>query len=387
MSQFLRAFFLVVFALSGVSAKAEGKWHFREMLFEVRDPDGKPAPGVKVTLVGLERDAVRLWQLDQKPGEMDWDGNVKDWKFVTDSKGRFTARFGQFRAYDYKQATQESVPGWGGFYMIAKKEGTAGGVSPYLQNEGEDYETLPHLDVGRDDEWRKGEFAPVKLNASIDLLNPPVVLIQLKRGITVTGRVEDMAGKPIKGQRITVFNDLYSWSHTGRGCEIFYRNAETDSQGTYRIEHVYPNRFYMEANEEAIWIKTRVRGEQWQEKRVDEVMPDGKENEIHVDLALSDKAPYRYFGKITDEQGSPVVGADVRLSVSLHWPERTHEDTHSGVHAVSDESGDYSICTGSPFVSGFSIDAQGFKQEVQWRESSKKEEPFSPGPHNFRLKK
>jgi hypothetical protein len=140
MSQFLRAVFLIAFALSGVSAKAGDQWHFRDVLFEVRDPDGKPTPGVKVHLMGVERFAMG-------PG----DGDNKNWNFVADTKGRFTARFGVFRSMEYAEKMHEEMPGYGGFYMVAEFPGTAGGVSPYLKNAETKGERL--LSEG-ETEWR-----------------------------------------------------------------------------------------------------------------------------------------------------------------------------------------------------------------------------------------
>ena len=59
---------------------------FRTLACRVVDEAGRPVPGVRVRLAGLERDAPDfLWDEPPKQG-----GN---WDYVTDRAGRFTARF------------------------------------------------------------------------------------------------------------------------------------------------------------------------------------------------------------------------------------------------------------------------------------------------------
>jgi len=368
MSQFLRAFFLVAFALSGVSAKAEDKWHFRDVLFEVRDPDGKPAPGVKVHLMGIERFAM---------GPDDYDN--KNWNFVTDTKGCFAARFGDFRSIDYEEKTHEDMPGYGGFYMVAEFPGTAGGVSPYLRNVEKEGDQL--LSDGWT-EWQKGEFAPAPVNVAKP---PKLVVIQLKRGITVTGSVRDLDGNPVANCQMGTLHDLHATTHTGFGAEMLPARAYTNADGIYRIEHVYPNRFDMDAS--GVWIKTRVRGGPWKEERIDELTPGRKEKEIRVDMVVVKQPPYRYFGKVTDAQGQPVSNASVTLGVSRHWPSRTFGDDHHYENATTDTKGEYELYVESRFVRGFAVEAPGFKREVQWGADDDSATSYKPGSYNFQLSK
>lgn len=372
MSQVLCAFLVVVFAFSGVLAKAEDKWRFREVVFEVRAPDGKPARGVKAFLMGVERNGIRV--LDQ-----DTSSGLKSWNFVTDSKGRFTARFGQFESHDYEAAMNQPVPGYGGFYLVAEFPGTAGGVSPYLKNVPEnDY---PLLSLSEElNEWQKGEFAP------IEVANPPQpIVIQLKRGIIVNGSVRDLEGKPVTNCQVGTMHDLHAKSHTGFGGEMLPARASTDANGNYRIEHVYPNRFDLDVAG-GVWIKTRVRGGRWKEERVDELMPKRNEKQIRVDLVVVKQPPYRYFGRITNAEGKPVPNAKVTLGVSMHWPPRTHGDDHHYENASTDAKGEYELNVESHFVRGFSVEAPGFKRQDQWGENDSST-PFKPGPYNFQLSK
>ncbi len=375
MSQFVRAFIMAVLVLAGVSAKADEKWRFREVVFEVHDPDGKPASGVKVLLAGVERDGIML----------DYTGK-KNWQFVTDAKGRFMARFVDAKGYAYEEATHEDMPGYGGFYMVAESPGTAGGVSQYLWNtpgKSKDYGLLSHWE-GYRNEWQQGDL--------VNVAKPPnPVVIQLKRGITVTGTIRDEEGNPVPNCYVEAGSDLHATSHKGYGGAILPVRAETDAQGNYRLEHVYPNRFDLGVqrgiSDGGVWIKTRVRGGSWKEERVDELTPKKKEKAIQVDMVVVKQSPYRYFGKVTDDQGQPVVGAKVTLGVSLHWPVRDWSDDHRYRDTVTNTAGMYELSVESRFVRGIWVEASGFQKEEMWRDDDEKSGPYKPGKYNFQLSK
>ena len=380
MSWILRIFLVGIFLGGNVGQAEEAapEWKFRTITVQVLDIKGKPAPGVTVSLVGLDRDA--LYQIND-------DRNASKWRFFTDAQGCFTARFGDFRSYDYEQATGKWEPGWGVFYFVAECKGTAGGVSPYLQNESREYERLTSLPRGEHDEWRTGEFAPVDLSKQ-----PAKVVIRLKSGITVFGKVTDEVGNPLAGHGIRVEEDLHAWSHTGRGGEILAATGVTDRKGRYRIENVYPNRFYiqLEPNAPLFWLKTRLRKGTWEEGRVDEVQPYNTEKEVRVDLIAAKEAPYRYYGKVTDATGQPVAHAKVTLGVSLHWPTRTWGDDHHFESVETGEDGTYEIRVESRYVRGFSVEAPGFERMDRWnddRASFNSEKPFAPGAYDFQVTK
>ena len=353
-------------------------WNFRTVTGQVLDPEGKPASGVVVSLVGLERDAISQLLSDE---------TAEKWKMVTDREGQFTMRFGDFRSYDYEQATKQWVPGWGAFHFVAECKGTAGGVSPYLQNEGSDDQVLSSLPCGEYDEWRMGEFEPVDLSKQ-----PARVVIRLKRGITVFGKVTDAEGNPLAGQGVRIEHDLHAGSHTGHGGEILFSCGVTDQKGCYRIEHVYPNRFYLNLEESSplFWYKTRLRNGPWVESRVDEVQPGKDEKEVQVDLIAVKEAPYRYSGKITDADGRGIPGAKVTLSISLHWPVRTHEDTHTHQSVETGKDGTYTFYVASPYVLWFSAEVPGFARVVRAadeKRSSPTYAPLTPGTYDFQVTK
>jgi hypothetical protein len=187
-------------------------------------------------------------------------------------------------------------------------------------------------------------------------------------------------------KRVEIHLDLYAWSHTGYGGEIFISSGTTDKSGNYRIEQVYPNKFYIDLTD-MIWMKTRVRGDRWVADRFDELTPGIREKVLHVDMVAAPEPPYRYFGKVTDEQGDPVPNAKVTLGVSLHCPPRTWNDEHNYVSVVTDGSGAYSLRVESRFVRGFSVEAPGFAHSDRWADDGDGYKPFLPGTYDFKLKK
>ncbi len=379
----MRFLFLIFVALPCLAWAAE-PWEFRTVEGRVLDEEDRPVAGITVYLVGLGRDAVGK-MADEIKGKEDL-GTPNDqiepaWKFVTDKEGRFTARFGNFRSFDYWNATHQSVPGWGGFHFVTWREGYAGGVSPYLQNEGADRSELEHLVKGYADEWRRGEFQPVNLAQQ-----PVNVVIRLKRGITLHGQVVSAKGDPLPGQEVSFYNDLHAWTHTGYGDEILGRNATTDEEGNYRIEHCYPNAFYLRLSSSTrprYWFKTRIGRGAWVEDRVDEIEPREREKKLRVDFMTLHKPPYRYYGRVSGWTGNGIPNAKVTFGVSTHWPIRTWGDDHHFESVVTNEDGVYEIRLESQYVRFISVTAPGHATKERGEENT---EALPPGKYDFRLR-
>lgn len=246
------------------SAVADDAPAYRELPCHVVDETGRPVRGVAVRLGGLERDAPDFEddedQIDKEPG----------WKFTTDNDGRFTARFGQFHPYQHLGADGAYAgPGYGKFYFLVEKAGFAGGVSREILNLDDEAHARLQADAYEqggvswdDQEWRRGEFAPLLLRDDQPIREPLVIV--LKRGLEVRGRMVDTAGRPVRGQGIGLSLDLHYGSHTGAGGMIFWQGTTTDRAGCFHLRHVYPNVFTILAADgddgPLYWIKTRVRG-------------------------------------------------------------------------------------------------------------------------------
>jgi len=111
---------------------------------------------------------------------------------------------------------------------------------------------------------------------------------------------------------------------------------------------------------------------------------------VQVDLIAVKEAPYRYSGKVTDVEGRGISGAKVTLSISLHWPVRTHEDTHTTQAVETGKDGTYAFCVASPYVLWFSVEVPGFARVVRMadeKRSSPTYAPLTPGTYDFQVTK
>ena len=110
---------------------------FRRADVQIVNESGKPVPGAKVRLFGIERFNRLPGDVENKPFSAD-----SVWDFVTDESGRFTALFGKFNARRYWEKTGIGFPGSGEFYFVADMEGYAGGVSRRIRNWEEELNDL-----------------------------------------------------------------------------------------------------------------------------------------------------------------------------------------------------------------------------------------------------
>ena len=355
---------LCAWVLFVAAASADEAPTYRELPCRVVDEAGQPVRGVAVHLGGLERDAPDFEddedQVDQEPG----------WKFTTDGDGRFTARFGQFHPLHHPGADKDYTgPGYGEFYFVVQKAGFAGGVSREILNLDDDARARLQADALEQwrlswdhQEWKRGEFAPLLLRDDQPSREPLVIV--LKRGLEVRGRMVDTAGRPVRGQSVGLSLDLHYGSHTGAGGMIFCRGTTTDQAGRFQLSHVYPNKFTLQAADDGdqppYWIKTRVRG-RWFDRvqdeitprRGDERQPADYEQVIDLRLVVSRQPLYRYFGRVTDETGHPLARTTVIVRNVLHSPVRSWGESHGrGQPTLTDNDGNYSLRVGSRFVDG-----------------------------------
>ena len=366
------------------AALAEDAPTYRELPCRVVDEMGQPARGVAVRLGGLERDAPDFEdddeRIDTEPG----------WKFVTDGDGRFTARFGQFHPY---QRTGTTGPGYGAFYFVVYKVGFAGGVSREVLNLDDDGRARWQQKSGEsreNQEWRRGEFAPLVLRDDRPISEGLVIV--LKRGLDVRGRMVDTTGRPVRGQSVGVSLDLHYGSHTGAGGMIFSQGTTTDRAGHFHLRHVYPNVFTVLATSAYdgpfYWIKTRVR-DHWVDQVEDEITPrrgGGRqaadyEKSIDMYLVVSRRPLYRYYGRVTDEKGHPLARTAVIVRSVLHAPVRSWGESHApGQTTRTDDDGNYSLRVGSRFVDGIWVREGDHDGGI---DTDDDDQLLAPGRHDF----
>lgn len=355
--------------------------NFRTVEVTVRKPDGSPAPGVKVDLRGLDRDAF-----ETRPDAPGLKSTFSDaWHFVSDERGRFTARFGDFRSAGSEEVAEKFMPGWGAYHFYAEAPGIGSAVSELLVNPSSDEDAYTTRSLmQREEPWTVG--LPTRLKK-----NRTKLTLQLKPGVRLAGRVVDGEGKPVPGFPVELWHDLGSDTHTGRGGEIFPQQTTSGADGAFTFESIHPNQFFLgptpDEHQAHVWVRTRVR-QRWAEENVDEITPREGEREIPILIITAPGPPFRYFGRVTDEAAQPIAGAKLSISVSRHRLRRTHEDDHSSIFAVADAEGRYEARSASPFVNFFHVTAHGFgdggKEAGDDRDAKY---PAAPGEYNFTLRR
>jgi hypothetical protein len=347
------------------SALADQPPEYREVAFRVVDENGHSVCDAEVQLRGLERDALGIGRDEEEAGK------CHGWKFETSAAGLFTAHFGKFHQYDHQLTTGLIEPGYGEFYLVAAKEGWAGGVSCELLNlndedlaEHKKHEDDAYSPRQEGDEWQRQDSSYVIPDQDE---GKPLEIV-LKRGLDVIGKMVDTTGRPVRNAEVNVFFDLHAGSHTGHGGEILGQQTITDRAGKFLFHRVYPNNFYVEllnhSDGPPYWIRTRVRN-RWVDKVEDEIVPrknewhpEDYEKSINLRLVVARETPYRYFGRVTDPQDRGVAGAKVEIRCSAHEPERTFEDDHDyWWHTKTDRDGNYSLRVGFRFVNAIWVTA------------------------------
>jgi hypothetical protein len=358
---------------------------YREITGCVVDEDRCPMAGLHVDLMAVTRDSIgAVGSSDEEKAK------AHGWEFTTDRDGRFTARFGKFALYDHRQATGLVEPGFGHFYFVVEKEGTAGGVSAELLNLNDEELTLrKEVDARNDTPPESHEIDPHLETGTRILTDPPdaePVEIVVKRGIDVFGQIINPQGQSMPREEISVVTDMGADTHTGHGGEVFTQSRTTNRAGRFTFHHVYPGVFMLQTlnagTTAPFWIRTRVR-QRWIDKAADVITPEEDEQPIAV-LIVATRAPiYRYFGRVTDQHGRGIAGAKVEIRCSMHEPELTYEDDHDNWwRTKTDRAGNYSLRVGYRFVNAIWIEAKGTKGEA---ENPNYDELLAPGRYDFTL--
>ena len=129
------------------------------------------------------------------------------------------------------------MPGWGTYALVVDRgPEDAGAVSQRFIFEKD--EGTSSANAGRADEWDE----PLTVRDGDIELRLPIV-----RGVTLEGRILDYShpDRPLAGIKVVSNNDLQCESHTGRGGEILEQTVTTDEHGRFRLQHIYPKRFYV----------------------------------------------------------------------------------------------------------------------------------------------
>jgi protocatechuate 3,4-dioxygenase beta subunit len=389
-------------AMSFVSADVQTQTEdsYRELSCQVVDEQKQPVAGIEVLLLGRDRDAVSA-RFDRQYFEERGD-KYHGWTFRTDEHGRFVARFGKFQQDEHQQTSHVVEPGYGEFHLLVQKEGHAGGVSARIVNLKDEDRSAhkPSEYTGGlpqpGEEWEGNE-----LLLSDEPKAEPLQIV-LREGIEVSGRLLDPQNRPIPNETVNLWNDLGADTHTGRGNEILERQATTDRDGRFRFHHVYPNMFYLalenedsSARDSLYWIKTRIR-KRWVDGIADAIWPHAGEADLPLIIVAAREPPYRYFGKVSDEQGKPIAGAKVRIQASLHGPLERQDFADSHDHhseTITRQDGSYELRAAGPYVNWFEVTARGFG-ETMYNEDGEiegfnlyEEVPGAPGRYDFVLKR
>ena len=361
---------------------------YREIAARVVDEAKQPVAHLPVRLMAVSRDS--MWSMGSSE---EMQRKARGWEFTTDADGRFTARFGKFLFGEHEQATDLIEPGYGHFYFVVEEEeGYAGGVSEEVLNLNDEELASRKEEDARD--------CPPQISREVDphfhsgvrvLTDAPLgesLEIMLKRGLDVTGQMIDPQGKPLAREEVTVLTDMGADTHTGWGGEIFEQMVETDRAGRFVFHHVYPAVFTLQTinrgSTRPYWIRTRVRS-RWVDKAEDVITPKEDETLIPVVIVASREPTYRYFGRLTDERGHGIAGAQVEVRCSMHEPELTYSDDHDmWWKTKTDRDGDYSVLVGYRFANAIWITAEGTQGGG---ESPQDNELYAPGRYDFTLKR
>ena len=327
----------------GSEAPPIDKERKREVRGRVLAPDGKPAPGRHITLVGLTRDSMHPRD-EVYLGESAWD-------FKSDGEGRFTAVFwgepGAEREKVGKILKQTgAVPGWGRYALVVEPgPDDAGGVSPLIEYWEPDQTSS---DWSFSNEW------------GVPILLPPDGLdmnIQVTEGYSLKGKVLDYEHpeSPLAGVAVYLEHDLHADTHSNWGGDIFRQEEVTDKDGYYRFEHVYPGTVYPELRsskgkggtyQRLNWLKTAIDGEP---------RPDAgykislSEVSRRLDFVVTDKKLFRYYGRVTNSDGNVAANVAVNFGWSDHPREETFIDSHQSEVSKTDEAGHFDVMLGTPW--------------------------------------
>jgi len=324
---------------------------------------------VLVTLFGMNRPLLEV----QRTVQPDADG-IASFTFVDVDVG------------DLPETTE--IPACQGYYhLVATASGTAGAVSPILFL-GSD---APSFDDPAN-EWGRSWQSPLDIRSLATSKQP--LTLALEKGVTLKGKVQDMAQRPVPGATIRFFHDLHADSHTGKGREIFDRETLTDRDGIFTLTQVFPNTLTI--------AEVEVSGQEWgsswfwKSTRIDGALFPFQENRLarasltaSLDLVLQVATePFRCVGTVRTRDGKPVAEADLNLSVAFHPDERDFIDSHTFIDGTTDAQGNFRLETIAPFVNFLTISKEGFRKfSLEIGATGSSSSLLGPGSHSFTLEK
>lgn len=352
-------------ALQAGSAQAEEKEgdRFREIRLRVLDLDGRPAAKRQLNLHGLSRGAM----FGEPP-----------WSYTTDDEGRAKVRLFQLHTWE----DEKQRPGWGNYAVtVTPEEGRdAGAVTPIVMNVGEIDGSTYGGNRGANC-WG----VPIRMpDGGIDLT------VQITRGVVIEGTVWDYEEpeKALAGVSVSLCHDLSSETHTGYGGEILQQCTMTDENGRYRFAHVYPRPFILNPtgsnngipDADYYWLRTKVDDKPWREEAIYQIVPSFY-GSTGIDVGVTKKKLFRYFGKVADPSGAPIKDVKVTFGVSFHKEPETHLDHHHFLDTTTDTDGSYEILLPTPWITGMSAAIDEKTRDDRW------EGGYAPGEYNFQLKR
>ena len=247
---------------------------------DVVDDTGKPLKGVEVKVFESQDDQYM------------WENGDTRYVTATDEEGRFTI-------------TGIGTRSWGGYRVRARKEGHADAYSKQIQ-------------VAED-------------GKSVD------VHLVLSTGGTIAGVINDDAGKPVAGAKVSLTPaSISEWSNQGRRS---VNECITDATGTFSFKRLGESNYWV--NSVARGYATAYKGDL---KIVGPAVIDG------VIIVMERGEPVR--GKVTNEDGKPIPDANVTLQSRTSW-----------ANTVTNEAGEYEVTNvgAGPFQA--SAQAQGYSYE------------------------
>ena len=362
----------LLFGWAGVAAGAVGlgNYPFYTVHGELLGLDGKPAPGLTVHLVGVDR--FCLGRDTEEDGTPRPAGELAAWRFVTDEKGRFTVRLWNIPHDEWNKVTP-GFPTPGLFFLVVSPgPDNAGAISPRLDTS--------HFWGPFTDGW-----PTLRIEHDIDLT------LRLVHGVTVRGQILDIRnGAPLPGVTVLAYSDLHATTHTGWGGELADLNGvagTTDSRGRFVLRNVYPN-FTLGLRESSglhvppqiSWLKTEREG-RWIDDAVDAYVIDPRQRDFGIGILAATAPSFHYFGRVIDGEGKPVSGAKVTVAVSSHHFWETWGDQHFFPSATTDPDGRWSYLAATPWVRGLMVEKQGARVDRNWDPR----DFYPPGRYDFVL--
>jgi len=371
----MKTVFTIICLLFGVAGAVAStvdpeSYPFYTIHGELLGLDGKPAPGLTVHLVGVDR--FCLGRDTEEDGTPRPARELAAWRFITDEKGRFTVRLWNVPHDDWNKITP-GFPTPGLFFLVVSPgPDNAGAISPRLDTS--------HFWGPFTDAW-----PTLKIEHDIDLT------LRLIRGVTVRGQILDTRnGEPRPGVTVLSYSDLHATTHTGWGGELADLNGvsgKTDSRGRFVLRNVYPN-FTLSLREssaihdppQVYWLKTERNG-RWIDEAVDTYVVSRGQRDFGIGILAASTPAYHYFGKVVDGQGEPVSGATVTLAVSSHHFSQTWSDQHSFSSVTTDSDGRWSYLAATPWLRGLFVEKQGVRIDRDWDPK----DFYPPGRYDFVL--